>query len=171
MMGRGRVSMVRSFSSTPVPPPVLSTVFGAATAVLPPAFHSSRLARQLPVDDFTREDDPSGVHVVPGTRTIRLRSSLALELGGVLPELEVNFAMWSPPTTMNAPVVLICPSMSHSAVRVDATLFHVSYVHFVTSRRRRYYYYCFCCCFCHRLLTHAVCELDSALCARSFTSL
>lgn len=58
----------------------------------------------------------------PGTQTIRIRRALPLDLGGTLPELELNYAEWG---TRGAPVVFICPSMSHSAlVTTDGLLTH-----------------------------------------------
>jgi homoserine O-acetyltransferase len=62
-------------------------------------------------------DSQSRARVSPGTQTVRIQRRLALDLGGALPEIEVNWAEWGPSDrdARDCPVVFVMPSMSHSA--------------------------------------------------------
>ena len=62
-------------------------------------------------------DSQSRARISPGTQTVRIQRRLALDLGGALPEIEVNWAEWGPPgpRDRDCPVVFVMPSMSHSA--------------------------------------------------------
>lgn len=60
--------------------------------------------------------------IAAGTTTVRIARALPLDLGGELPELEVNYAEWNCAAASDAPVVFVMPSMSHSALCTTAEL-------------------------------------------------
>jgi pimeloyl-ACP methyl ester carboxylesterase len=71
--------------------------------------------------DIVTVAEQSRAVVAPGTQTVRIAHALPLDLGGHLPEVEINYAEWNiaPP---GAPVVFVMPSMSHSALITNAEL-------------------------------------------------